>query len=403
MKLVEQAYNLITATKTKWARARKKQPSNCPLLNNLPPEIIKCISDELSPASRLVFSQTCRALYAILNGYRGSAHFVRAQYLEYLSLVARDIPEKWVCEICTKLHPMLQGDTPAGPYVVYCPFKLRMRLPILGWGFQPHFRILEPYHRHVQLALKCTRLQPTVYKTYLRKMLAPYHNPCLQTHISPVGQPNRIQAQYSAFPRIVENSNGELRYLILSIWRYHGVNLCHKDVGNLEICPHMKFSSNRQHNFLCPNGFLGRILAEGFGLPSGTMSSTATYACPRCSTEIMVAKHQEYVDVCVWKDLGAESSPLDIRWLIHTRNLPSLCSRSGIQSPEYFASQRAGIVRSLYLTGPNWPPIALPKPGPPHGTAVYRNTSSRIGVILRLMSFAIILVTCQREQQLRMF
>ncbi|KAH7157967.1 hypothetical protein B0J13DRAFT_650747 [Dactylonectria estremocensis] len=173
-------------------RRKQKEVQNMDVkLLQLPLEVLLLIiQDNLSQPSQIVLSQTCRALRNTLaKPLHPEAGLSRHDSLEFLASLARDLPTKWVCDICVKLHNVAPGDVLINRHSVSCP------------------------QRHVHLALKYTRISniDAKYQRYREQLLAPYHG----LYSAPGSSSGRaVGYQASTYPMIV---NG--RYLLKSVYR----------------------------------------------------------------------------------------------------------------------------------------------------------------------------------------
>ncbi|KAI2617494.1 hypothetical protein GGR54DRAFT_209184 [Hypoxylon sp. NC1633] len=332
MKVLTVARHVATISRNKcmkiWKKQRRQSNPECFILE-LPPKLIILISESLDPASRAVFSQTCSLLYTILRvagKVPTGAELPRSQYIEYLSLLSRDLPAVWLCEVCAALHPISKRDTPTRPQDMTCPLgwnEWRNRAYLKHRSCRLDKRLVDLDHRHVQLALKYARTWPLKYRTYLRHLTAPYHDTDFDTHVYPQIQRSILHAQYSAFPRIVAGANGGLRFLLLSVWRYHNKAdeaTTLEDMGDLKICPHLAFYPNFPPQSEWPICAVGKAINAVLRAPDA--GSEVRGSCARCTTDFSVRVcrgRRDYVELRAWQDLGPETSPLDLAWRVHTR------------------------------------------------------------------------------------
>ncbi|RYC59931.1 hypothetical protein CHU98_g6291 [Xylaria longipes] len=310
-------------------------------------------------------------------------HQKREGRLKYLTLLARDCPDHWVCEVFEDLLPVNQHDTPSGHSDLPYPLG-RSKWNSLAYGPGRKCRLDERHlgidHRHIHLALKYARIQDAYYWAYLKALLKPHH-----AEYSPnckYGAPiskikrwrtciNRFKVKYSAFPKIVmgtidvgQSDDGELRFLLMSTWRYRLIRrLCTKGkerssrfdkrrvvvhdqrkpsklrqvVGHLRIYPHIQTCHPD-----CPihGSADDRCDALGIALDmalakirdnSETGSVRNRGACKRCPTDFEVCASSSSplslstsirVEIRVWQDMGTErTSPVCPAWRAHVRSL----------------------------------------------------------------------------------
>lgn len=155
--------------------------------------------------------------------------------------------------------------------------------------------------------------------------MAPYHNTNYNIH--KIINKTLLGVQFSVFPKIVMGVDGNYRFLLLSIWRYHRNDnrrgLSVKDMGDLQICPHLQvYGFGRD-----PPCELSRAILElnntqgddddGDDDDDGAIVEVND-VCSMCPTDFSLQAHAGYVDVRVWQDLGPEGSPWDPAWRVHT-------------------------------------------------------------------------------------
>ncbi|KAI1349218.1 hypothetical protein F5Y01DRAFT_327554, partial [Xylaria sp. FL0043] len=168
-------------------------------------------------------------------------------------------------------------------------------------------------HRHIRLALKYTRLQEQKYDSYLQALLAPHHDMAY----SPRGEA-RLETHYSAYPKITTASNGSLRFLLLSTWRYYKgrEKISLKKIGYLPICPHVMIDPFRiGRRYDDPDNQLEEAIEVSLWTQGNRREHTG--ACSRCATDFSVQSDAQSLDLCVWQDFGPEGSPGDLAWEIH--------------------------------------------------------------------------------------
>jgi hypothetical protein len=95
----------------------------------------------------------------------------------YLTCLAGNRPQKWVCEASSALHDVILLDTPVHTQTMSSPFGwdgwvalccVRPSLPSIATGRKRR----RPEHRHIQLALKYSHLG--VYTDHLHELLKSY-------------------------------------------------------------------------------------------------------------------------------------------------------------------------------------------------------------------------------------
>ncbi|KAI1376295.1 hypothetical protein F4677DRAFT_445553 [Hypoxylon crocopeplum] len=329
----------------------KPERSRDSALLQLPPELLLLIWEELPRVNQAVLSQTCRALYVLLSHDSATACFSENIYLEYLATMARDLPGRWVCEACLQTHPINELDTPRTIKHCSCPLGLdRWRRQSYGKAYKLDSRLLTIDHRHIQTALKYTRLKPPNTEDHLQRLLAPHCNRNFITHHYPFNRSSILNVRYSVFPKIVRGRDGNLRFLTLSTFLYHKINrrLTVQSMGQLRICPHLDITLGYRFAPPCALDCLGmsiRILLE-----DGDFSHISG-CCPRCPTDFKVEASEERVLLCVWQDLGPECSPMDLAWRAHVSDYRLLTGGPNIRFRGPCLPHAEGSIRRLYSRG----------------------------------------------------
>ncbi|KAI1771938.1 hypothetical protein F4818DRAFT_454163 [Hypoxylon cercidicola] len=273
---------------------------------------------------------------------RRNSHFpTHDDYLQYLTLLARNLPDRWVCEACMALHPVHQWDLPRSPQNTTCPLGLQ------NWRRRVHYglaridrRHIPLDHRHVQLALKYTRTKNPDYREYLRDLLEPTHTfrfrpfgglrrepPYATPTLSPF-----LNVQYETEPRIavgrdgVGVGGGEPRFLLRSTWRYFYKykdllgGASREGLGDLAICPHVELAGAEHRRLHCRHGYnpaledaIDRAISDSEGRAGGR-GAAVRGACARCPTDFAVRATPDFLELRVWQDMGTEGAPTELSW-----------------------------------------------------------------------------------------
>ncbi|KAJ3519379.1 hypothetical protein NM208_g14147 [Fusarium decemcellulare] len=209
------------------------------------------------------------------------------------------------------------SDTPANPFTSGCPKAKKAAKPAspnVGWT------VALPHHRHVQLALKHTRLGKR--SPYLENISEP----------GPIIRPKRE----ALYPKIV---NG--RYIVLYTWtrtKSPG-SLYQKDLEVLRACKHQCCwsSDNKKLQPLNPFHNFERTINAALREVGHEVLGT----CHRCATDFSVRVDNSVMTAWIWKDLGSEGSPMEPAWrrLTGDYRLPSEDSKS---------EHKPGDIRALY-------------------------------------------------------
>ncbi|KAI1748993.1 hypothetical protein F4782DRAFT_550346 [Xylaria castorea] len=328
---------------------KEKYPRN--YLLKLPVELIYLIEAYLTPVDLALLSQTCRSLRFILEKYTKTRKLSWAERRSYLFYRARGLPEVWACWQCVTFHPIVKRDTlspcPTVGNVGHGRTWSGRRCNNIWSGRRcdsgTYFTESRLDPRHLQLALKYARLQQPKYNSYLQALTAPHHD----LDFGP-SEKVSLKAHYSAYPKVVAGQDGNLRFLVLSTWRYYkdGGDIRSVDIGHQNICPHLGVNCPS-----CPMVYRSprSDLANAVERALIARKNGFTGACRRCATDFMVRLSSDYLELRVWQDFGPEGSPDDHPYF----NWPMWweISRRCFDGPNLY--HRSGSLRTLY--GPEAP------------------------------------------------
>ncbi|KAI1431901.1 hypothetical protein GGR50DRAFT_697548 [Xylaria sp. CBS 124048] len=314
------------------------------LLDDLPVDIILDIADLLGPADYILFSHTSRATRRILEHRYTINSLTRSEYLKYLAAITRTLPKYWLCYYCAKLHHISTHDTPNSKHIIpsncFCArIGIRIR-----WTSHPRPIWIE--HHHAQLALKYARLNNPKYYDYLQALM----RPLFHQYTDARGQGASLTTRYSVYPRIIRGSNGQLRFLTLSTWKF----IDHRDSNGqastcvaprpIKLCPHLNFDPHHSSNHAL-NTSQSRALTKRPG-----HRSRSTW-CTRCGTDISVRRSTstKLVTLRAWQDFGPEGVPKTCAW--EHASTVDLRDRGAVQCLPWYGppNPRArGTIRSRY-------------------------------------------------------
>ncbi|KAL7896633.1 hypothetical protein HDV63DRAFT_411075 [Trichoderma sp. SZMC 28014] len=316
------------------------RPHQRSALLNLPIDLIREISDHLSPADSIIFATTCRAV----RNCSGRGQFPPAdtdeaqeQRFEYLASMCRDMPDHWVCEQCMRCHRIDTDDTPTDSRPT-CPLaepygRYNQPLPLVADDY-------ELGRRHVQLALKYTRMGDSLtmsHRQYLQRLIA--------ARQFSLAFPWRKKATITAkiAPRIVAG-----RFLLHTICEYRVPSQMSRGlIASQSVCQHQQFFPYEDGAWTNTNRSLyqdlrqfPRAVDESFESPGKEVRGH----CPHCFTDFSVTTTARSARISVWMDLGTESSPLDPVWrsFVYNAEFPP------IEEVEHI---EPGRVRELYGSG----------------------------------------------------
>ncbi|KAI1768695.1 hypothetical protein GGR53DRAFT_476622 [Hypoxylon sp. FL1150] len=296
----------------------------CTSILDLPLEVQWNILERLSLASRTVVGQTCRRLRQITKsdgpGLARPIELNQDRY-EFLMLISRSLPDKYVCMHCRILHRVRTKDTPRARYNYSgCPHIVDSRStpPLAN-------RPASLQYRHVQLALKYARTRDPEYADYLQALTA-FTTEC------PAAWDYKIK--YEAEARIVPDpaDDGRLHYLLASSWvipfPFHRTG--YPDELSISACPHLRFLPDHRaaRRVEQPNDLIVALQRCTSYWPEDVDAAVAVAyrgSCARCAADFEVRRHNAaHVSVRVWTDLGPEISPIDVRWTANIYTYESL-------------------------------------------------------------------------------
>ena len=284
------------------------------LFLQLPVELVLDITDYLPLHSQAVVSQTCRhmqniAVSRLQNSLLKLHHVPRTNYRrEYLALIVRDIPNKWLCEFCIRLHPVDFEDNPTRQG--HCRCNVKSAWPNYLGTIQNYFEL---GHRHVQLALKYTRLETIgeLNRQYLAQLMAPYHRSFRAIY-------EKRTAQFSLYPKVKLG-----RYLVKAVWEYEKEEeegeANPETIWRLDICQHQGYEwyyenprriNWRKAKLNDPHWALQNAMSEAFRNRDVEIHG----CCSFCRTDFSVRITSERATISAWKDMGSECSPEHISW-----------------------------------------------------------------------------------------
>ncbi|KAH8650004.1 hypothetical protein BX600DRAFT_442091 [Xylariales sp. PMI_506] len=291
-----------------------------------------------------------------------AGHLSKNQYLEYLSGLARELPDCRVCGDCASLHLVLPHDYAMSGPIGDCPrarFNSSSKHFCLeGIRFDP--RVTSLPHRHIQLALKYTSLELQGSNDHLSLLLKPrgpwpIHR-IFDPRTSPirVPRPDVVDAEYWCIPKIVASGagNGQHRYLLMSVWRYRKAKapVTLETIGLVRACPHLHWDI-RDNPLLYANrtDVLAKCMMDSF-VRDGPKTE-ACGSCSRCAADIAVRASYKIMELRTWQDLGTEGSPMALEWRSHLTDTSSTETHN-VRSDGLAVPHKPGSVRAMYETSP---------------------------------------------------
>ncbi|KAI1434037.1 hypothetical protein GGR50DRAFT_665151 [Xylaria sp. CBS 124048] len=330
------------------APAPASEPATASNANNafpfleLPLELVREVMSLLTPVDITILSTVCRDLRSITRMFSLSTNLTPRERLDFLARYSWNLPDYFVCARCSVLHRVRRRDVPT---------ELMSRCsPSRGPdGIEPAWEQKKPLgntyfaieHHHVELTLKYSRLQLPEYQSYLEALLEPYYGE------NPMPYGDFGEAKYSAFPKVVTDSNGELRYLLLSIWRYLEYDRFTLDdlVELRNICPHL----DSEFYFLTGRTNANLMLwTIERALTLRHEGEEMTGFCPRCPTDYAVCLGSGDLHIYVWQDLGPQTAASDMVWQAQTQISGLFPGEAGPSRSESVWHEQ-GSVKRVYL------------------------------------------------------
>ncbi|KAH9231366.1 hypothetical protein K456DRAFT_38952 [Colletotrichum gloeosporioides 23] len=301
-----------TSHKTYWnprsilALLKRTKANTKSSLLKLPNGLLLNIVKRLELHDEFILGQTCKAFRTIVqkdwNVVFNCISLARKQI--FLTGVAFISPDHWVCGVCDKLHRLEKDDVPwQKPWRKarsHCLFDRKGSFDRNGAIFGAlGFEIEE---RHVQLALKLTRLK-NVNQKYLNKIMAPFSDEFNSDR-------SQKSEYFRASPKIIRERF--ILYTQRDIVYEAGLTLDSCDWQ--EICPHMVVYSNDDiHDwFSGPKNFSNDVRTA-----LSQFYNEITGHCPRCPTDYAITAGPNGMRIQAWKDFGSYKSPKDESWTVH--------------------------------------------------------------------------------------
>ena len=337
---------------------RPPQPplADCPLFH-LPGELILDIADNLPPGSQVFLARSCYRFRTLLGSNSATAlqdlsHQPRMDRIAFLALAVQEQADRWCCEVCVALHPACAHDQPGGDdslehlLVGDTVYPSRHNHRFFNWWLMnrgchaPASSRVK--HRHVQLALKYTRMQQQggadrdfcfYHRYYLRRILSPSYP---YVYIGFFKFVMSIGAPITVHPKIVDTGADSIhryRYLLQSVFAHIDTTQFEEDGVHTHyawLCAHIPTSYSPQTleqvfpdpNYLCTiKCFWPYLTCHTEKTGESPASIEYHSSCHRCPTDFIWRVHASYV----YQDMGTEGAPTDLAWQVH---LPGRCAFS---------------------------------------------------------------------------
>lgn len=274
-------------------------------LSKLPAELISHIVHFLSRESALSFSLCCRPIYFMFGSRIFENLAQTRECFEFLTLLARDLPNHVPCFYCEKLHAIEKAQQ----HIISTYRRNTTWLPC--WKANYNFTFSDLHQNFsftiFQMAMKRYR-QGLDYSDFLNFLS------CKETHYR-----DGYFKLYTALARIVNGS------MILRERKIVMLPLSKRDLiqGNqkVKICPHIYLIWNLDSQGLY--GIVESHRSLTWNIPRYDRNwQGLVRQCPYCRTDFSLEYEQfegkvEAVFVTTWLDLGQGRSPMDYKWQSH--------------------------------------------------------------------------------------
>jgi len=306
-----------------------------PLLD-LPLDLIFSIFDELRWPEKVVLSQTCRDLWHQLRPKCSSTlrEATAIQRLEYLTTLGHILPDHYLCAGCCALHLVDPKDIPVTGCDVYGHnlYRTRCPLPEPLWSRHRSYRKYAMAFRHVQLAIKYSRMKG-VHQHYRARIM--------QKSVVSHPQYYSIGMTFVAEPIIVYG-----RFILMTMFEfYEGLEeVSYSTLVQIPVlfCPHHSIGTFTNHN----DAFV-TSLRSAFRRSSDTCRPCyRAYSCDRCPSDYSIVIKDKKALISIWHDLGTGVSPEDPYWQSHIWD-----DKNNHYKGTQFPYQHGSIFRMYYSSG----------------------------------------------------
>ncbi|KAK8148277.1 hypothetical protein G3M48_010562 [Beauveria asiatica] len=299
--------------------SRDSRPSSCgpggasvaSILLRSSLDLILDIIRFLNRRDRALLSLTCsymRDAVKLLSQSNHAEDTDERTYINYLYCLARDMPYRWVCEPCMKLHDISTKDTPRDTSQIHCR-------KIQCWLLYSHFvhraQCFRLGHRHVQLAVKLSRLGNNLLKEhrlYLEAIMAPYTG----TAIFPTDPIDIVprSAKHTVQCKIVDG-----RFLTLTTFAYsssRGRGLSMSMIGAVAVCEHQESKMLEGARFVASGEPMTLTCALEIALHFPNFPVVGH--CMQCPVDYEVSWKGNLLRVRAWADFGTDEGAKEGSW-----------------------------------------------------------------------------------------
>lgn len=314
----------------------------CSPFLDLPLDVTYAVIDELPLSSKILLSQTCRALrYQMCERcFSALRQSTAEQRLETLTDLGSLLPDQYLCAICKALHRIDYDDFPANKDRGVLKKADRPCSCLEFWENSHCLPFYTTAFRHVHLATKYTYMK-TSHQFYRERLLQKYQTSRsgFETSRSASGS---LALKFIAEPRIILN-----RYILMTacIFSAGSKPYSFESLSQVPIrfCPHSRFGrvANPIHYPF------GAAVQQAFHSLKGECGARPKlFSCDRCPTDISILVKEDEAYIVCWSDLGSGKSSQDPCWQSHVWSLENSCNKRS--SFEY----NHGGVRELYSSCP---------------------------------------------------
>lgn len=270
--------------------------SRCPFLE-LPSDLLLTLADWMDPASQVLLSFTCHALYNALHlvGAKKVQGLAPSAYDDYLvgMVCGLNLHDKFAC-LCHRLHKTELHDIPG----------VTRGLAWNGcWPSNAKIGNFSKYclhQRHVQLALRHS--STGARRRELLKLMRPYRDSGNSVF-------NPMSWEFRAQPVIADGS-----FMLHTTETFQPLYNSDMTMGQcqfLEVCPHVvtspRWATDTSHLLL------RRVLEQVIDRPG----SKSDGYCLQCATDFSIVSTDCGLQLDVWYDFGSSPSASSIWWKTH--------------------------------------------------------------------------------------
>jgi hypothetical protein len=274
-------------------------------LSKLPPELILHIARFLPPESTLSFSLCCRPIYFTFGPqvFRNLAQNSRC--FEFLTLLARDLPNHVPCYYCKKLHAIEKAQQ----HIFFAYRGNITWLPCWTANYNFTFSHLHKNFSFTVFQMAMKRYRQGLNYSELLNLLS-----CKETHYR-----DGYVKHHTALARIVHGSMivREQKIVMVPLAKSSLI----QGIQQVTVCPHISLIWNLEPQGL--HGIVERVESLRWDLPRIDCNwQGLVRQCPYCLTDFSLEFEQfeekvEAVFVTKWQDLGQGRSPMDYKWQSH--------------------------------------------------------------------------------------